>query len=833
MIRLIGICSLFFISSLQGILAQEVPIEDYNVDEFGQVRLTINSQANKYYLLNVRHQPNAEFELVNSITLGTGGQIVITEPLAAYPLSHYQVIELDQNDPGDIDGDGIDDLTELSNQPDQGPLSASVSVDVEDGYVMVNNFATFQTLSEKRDVVQWSEFLNELEYVKFIISNFDDNPEVYFINTENHNLHADFGASIGIEVIGDNIQKGQISYHPTVISENGTFGTYAFNYSNGYPRDFEIVQRTQEILAANMPYLKNNLAYYVTDNSDQQYQEEEEQFNASRVAVLLEEDLFANVNFWGLNEAEGFGFFRHVALEDVPGPKDIVLYDALPNNLPRVAGIMTSIIQTPLSHVNLRAIQNNIPNAFVRDPLENDTIASLLNKYVYYKVEQSGFEIREATVDEVNAWFDNIRPEETQYPPLNLDYDSILPLESIAFEMYDGYGAKCANVATMRGFGFPEGTIPNGFGIPFYFYREFMEFNNFFENIENMIGQDDFINNRNERDQQLAILRQEIINANMPDWMYIALAEMQFSFPSGTSIRCRSSSNNEDLAGFNGAGLYDSKTHHPNEGLIDKTVKEIFASLWNLRAFEERDFYRIDHFTSSMAVLCHPNFANELVNGVGVSTDPIYDTENTFYLNSQLGEELITNPSGNSIPEEVLVDAEEVTEDGIIIVQNSNLVPHDSTMMSGEYLIQMREYLARIHQEFQILYDAEDNASFAMDIEYKIDENGQLIIKQARPWISFVPKNEEPGVLGQDFELLVYPNPTTDFINVQCPKCAISSIEIIDLKGRVLKRQTKTETEDFAAQIYLDQLNSGMYFLRALDSENIALEVIKFFKSNN
>ena len=31
--------------------------------------------------------------------------------------------------------------------------------------------------------------------------------------------------------------------------------------------------------------------------------------------------------------------------------------------------------------------------------------------------------------------------------------------------------------------------------------------------------------------------------------------------------RCRSSTNNEDLVGFNGAGLYDSFTHRPDEGL--------------------------------------------------------------------------------------------------------------------------------------------------------------------------------------------------------------------------------------------------------------------------
>ena len=45
-----------------------------------------------------------------------------------------------------------------------------------------------------------------------------------------------------------------------------------------------------------------------------------------------------------------------------------------------------------------------------------------------------------------------------------------MPLDDIEFDMSTDFGAKCSNVATMRSFGLPEGTIPDGFGIPFYFY---------------------------------------------------------------------------------------------------------------------------------------------------------------------------------------------------------------------------------------------------------------------------------------------------------------------------------------------------------------------------
>ena len=125
------------------------------------------------------------------------------------------------------------------------------------------------------------------------------------------------------------------------------------------------------------------------------------------------------------------------------------------------------------SCVNLRAIQDNVPNAYIKDPLSIDSIANLLDGYIYFKVENEKYHIREATLNEVNDWYEDLRPTEPQIPIRDLSITEILPLDSIEFGMSTSFGAKCSNVATMRSFGFPSGTIPNGFGIPFYFYDEF------------------------------------------------------------------------------------------------------------------------------------------------------------------------------------------------------------------------------------------------------------------------------------------------------------------------------------------------------------------------
>ena len=558
---------------------QSVPIISYSTNSNGQVQLEVNSTADKYYILKAKHHIDSAYFLAVSMTLGEAGTTIISESLEAYPESHYQILEYSVADPFDTDGDGIDDMTEFNAMPNLNPLNYAGEVTIENGLVGIDDTSTFNYIALKKDYVNFLPYLSGKEYLKFIILEFpDDEIRLYFINTNKHNAHVNFADFLGVDPMAHDVLKGQLTFHPTVISANGTLGTYAFNFTNNEGEDFLTIQQTQEILAVSMPFLTNNLSYYITSNNELQYEEEFELMQNSRVPVLFETDIYAGVNYWGLNQTEGYGYFRKAAGADLPGAKDIVLYDALPNSLPRVAGIITSVIQTPLSHVNLRAIQDNIPNAFIRDPLLIDTIANLLNDYIYFKVEQSNYTIRKASIEEVNDWYDQIRPQSTLYPPLNLDYKKIKPLNQITFEMYDGFGAKCTNLATMHRFGFDEGTIPDGFGIPFYFYQEFMKYNGFFDELDWMLSNHEFMNDRATRDLMLDDFREKIEAATMPTWMLEALSEMHADFPAGTSVRTRSSTNNEDLPGFSGAGLYDSKTQHPDEGHISKSIKQVYAS---------------------------------------------------------------------------------------------------------------------------------------------------------------------------------------------------------------------------------------------------------------
>jgi len=814
---------LLFFSIFSSLLSfsQSVPIINYSTDINNQVQLEINSTIEHYYILKIRHSLDSAFNLPpTSMTMGESGVTYISEGLEAYPIDHYQVLEYEISNPFDSDGDNIDDITEYNNQPFQNPLNSAFEIASNDGLVTLDITTSFNELSVLNETVQWSPYLNEKEYLKFIILNFNtSSPEVYFINTNTHPLHIDFTTEFGFSYFDPDAIKGHIIYHPTVISNNGSLGTYAFNYTNNESKPFLTVQRTQELLSTNILFLTNNLSYYINSNNELDYQSEIELFQTARIPVLFETDVFAGVNYWGLHQAEGYGFFREIANGETPGTRDIVLYQNIPNNLPHISGIITSFIQTPLSHVNLRAIQNDIPNAYIRDPLSIDTIANLLNHYIYYKVEQSGYTIREASVDEVNHWHDAKRPKNEQFPPLNLDYQSIYPLKNITFNMFDGFGAKVSNVATMGTFGFPKGTIPDGYGLPFYYYQEFMKFNDFFNYVKTMISDSDFINNRGVRLIELELLRGKIENAPIPQWMLNDFTNLQESFPKGTNIRCRSSTNNEDLPGFSGAGLYDSKTQHLDEGHISKSIKQVFASLWNLRAFEEREYYKINHYQTSMGVLFHANYSDEKVNGVGISTDPIYSTKTNFYLNSQLDNNLITNPNNNTKPEELLLNKVKSEDFKYSVIQWSSLLPNDSLLLTDKQLIQFREYLSIIHSEFATLYNATNNNSFAMDIEYKITKNDQLIIKQARPWVSYVATDVLPST-SKKCNMNIFPNPTSSYVNLQNLNQNITKVTISDLYGKlVLIKNNNIEAHNI--HISLNNLHSGLYILSAYTSTKV------------
>ena len=629
---------------------------------------------------------------------------------------------------------------------------AARSLPVAQGATEVPDRATFERLA-RRDDVPGQIGAEELKFLILGVGGPRPRPQLYFLNTNTYAYHYAFASEaldIGVPLARFNaityFRDDRSNIAGTIIAHDrfepedgdGARGLYALEFWPTDPVHAAHVAQAYHLVRAAMPFAAAQLAYHPAGDTQETIFELE--FGALRqlgVRTVLTTELFANVSYVALNLGEGYGVLGAVDPTQARPPtiRDVALFSALPNDLGHVAGVISATPQTPLSHVNLKAKQNDTPNAYVRGAASDARIAPLLGQVVRYEVTAEDFTLAAATPEQVTAWLERIRPERPQTPPRDLGEARIRGLGQLSHGDVDSVGAKAANVAELRRM-LPAGVAPDGFAIPFSFYDRFMLAHGFYDRARAIADDDELRADAVKRDEALAKLRKRMKQADVPAGDADAIAELQRRFAKGTAIRCRSSTNNEDLEGFNGAGLYDSFTHRPDEGDLTQTVKQVWASLWNFRAYDERDFHRIDHLAAAMGVLVHPNFDDELANGVAVTKNPYDANWPGFYVNVQVGESLVTNPDPSATPDELLISAiGEHDEYETQYIRRSTLTSGGQTVMTAEQIRRLTDLLATIQERFRIVYGAEGNPAFAMDVEFKLAPTGALVVKQARPWV--------------------------------------------------------------------------------------------------
>ena len=711
------------------------------------VPVVVESTVDEYFVLYARSDADAQsWEIPVAVVRGEAGTTTLAENVEALPVERYRVEKFLVSDPADVDGDCVDDITELGDPVGRNPVHSAPSISFSDGVASIPDLETFLQTAPFRDSVNTS-LTHAVADSKFVLlDRSSERPGLVFINTHTHKTHAEFYYATGLGRSED--FHGNLHYDARLVAPDGSLGAWYLWIKSRLT--FTEMDRIYALVAASTQALDNNLYVFIPAYKLDWFETQRQQYEASRIDVVFHDDLSPDARIDFLNPGVGYGRLRVMDPDGRPHPREVVIYEAVPNELPRVAGIITTVRQAPLSHVNLRAVQDGVPNAYVRDVLDDPDVAALVGGFVRYEVTESGWSLRAATPDEVDEHYESARPSQAQTPPRDLSVTSVTPLSDVHFEDWTAFGVKAANVAELGRLGFTAGTVPEGFAIPFYFYDEFMRANGFHARVDEMLADPDFQADFDVQDDMLDDLRDDIKDADSPQWIIDALTEMHATFPAGTSLRYRSSTNNEDLPGFNGAGLYDSKTQDPDETAddgIDKSLKGVFASLWNFRAFTERDFHRIDHPSAAMGVLVHPNYSDELANGVAVSFDPFYDLGglSRYYVNTQIGEDLVTNPEAHSVPEALLL----IPDGGYVVLSTSNQVVPNELLMSDSQITQLTQHLTTIHDHFEALYRPAAGEPFAIEIEFKITAEDILAIKQARPWIFTVTDvNEAPAVTG-------------------------------------------------------------------------------------
>ncbi|MFI5204996.1 MAG: PEP/pyruvate-binding domain-containing protein, partial [Flavobacteriales bacterium] len=261
--------------------------------------------------------------------------------------------------------------------------------------------------------------------------------------------------------------------------------------------------------------------------------------------------------------------------------------------------------------------------------------------------------------------------------------------------------------------------------------------------VDSLLKDTSILNNRQKTAAMLKLIRQKIKKYPVEESLMDSIVARQKKYPQYTYFRFRSSTNAEDIAGFNGAGLYDSYSGSVTDTAkkIENAIRKTWASLWNQRAFEERSVYGINHRDVGMGVLVHRAFGTEKANGVAITANIYRSGYPSFIINSQHGEASVVSPEPGEQCEQLILNHKvlEITVDEISIDYISkssfnngeNVLTKDQLFELARYLFSIKEhfyYRTRYGRKFKGFLQ------FAMDVEFKVDAaTGKIYIKQARP----------------------------------------------------------------------------------------------------
>jgi phosphoenolpyruvate synthase/pyruvate phosphate dikinase len=426
------------------------------------------------------------------------------------------------------------------------------------------------------------------------------------------------------------------------------------------------------------------------------------------------------------------------------GKHDIIILNGIPNDVSVVAGIITTEFQTPLSHINILSHNRRTPNMALRDGWSNPKFNSLIGELVYLKVEADSFTIRKAMPKEAIDFWNRNEPQTIRVLEKDETTSGLIDLSAASYSSVKLIGGKAANFAELLKLSNPKIPTPeNPFAIPFYYYVQHIKSNHIQPFIDEMLADETFKTNQDYRKAKLLELQNKITSAAInPNFVELVRNKIG-NFSDFAAYRFRSSTNAEDLEDFSGAGLYDSysaKKDDENKS-IENAIKKVWASLWNFRAFEEREYYKIDHLSAVMGILVHRSFPDENANGV-VITKNLYNVNPGFIVNAQFDENSIVFPEPGIMHDQLILytysisnstdfTIEYLSHSNIREFNGQNVLTNDELYLLGAYCLQIKQhYFYKVPHKCNCLFD-----DFGLDIEFKIDSSKgkrKLYIKQIR-----------------------------------------------------------------------------------------------------
>ncbi|MFO0621213.1 MAG: PEP/pyruvate-binding domain-containing protein [Polyangia bacterium] len=593
-----------------------------------------------------------------------------------------------------------------------------------------------------------------------VILDLMDNQALYFQNSKKYQIHYEF-ASTHLSGNGKPLVTSLAEFNRTeYFTPDRRFVLGAVTYYSG-PKVWALEISGYDTASAEMittlyqkvrksAYFGPSLYFHPTSDSVAV----EAAKLPSSVPIITTDQLYAGIDYQPLNLGTAVGRLHFVSAADLAttylGYREIVVLDHVPNDISVVQGIITEEFQTPLSHVNVLSQNRHNPNMGLRHATTNEQLLSLKDKWVKLEVTALTWTVTEVSQSEADAWWEAHKPTPVVLPAANLAVKDLLNAEQIAVQgtgtLRDAlkaavlaFGGKTAHYSILaQTSGIP---LRKAFGIPAYYYYQFMQQNGLFAQLDALMADSTFQSSPAVRDTKLAAFRAAIEAAPI-DATFQALlkAKLDAEYP-GVNIRYRSSTNSEDLDGFPCAGCYESHTGKAASwSSMLSAIRETWASTFLFRTFEERTYYSIDHKSVVMALLVHENFPTEEANGVALTANP-YDASGLqpgFYINVQAGGDAeVVHPPAGVTSDEFIYQFDQPGQP-ISYISHSNIVESGATVLTRAQTYELGKALSLIHQRFSSAYGpaAGNNGWYAMDVEFKFDgdsaDTAKLYIKQAR-----------------------------------------------------------------------------------------------------
>ncbi|MET8540997.1 PEP/pyruvate-binding domain-containing protein [Kitasatospora sp. NPDC004799] len=423
----------------------------------------------------------------------------------------------------------------------------------------------------------------------------------------------------------------------------------------------------------------------------------------SEIPRVLSHELYSAASFVPLNPGTAHGRLRVFRSEEEyradPEPlewHDIVVMPRVPEDVPRVSGIIHTEHTTPLSHINVMAAGWRIPNAVGIGAVERIERAGLADRsWVHYRVEADGEDLL------LEAAEPGDRQEVRPAPPterITVDRPDLAPTPVTALsELRAGdhvrFGTKAANLGELthllqhgsprwlgfyqvprpprgdllrylaRQLGLPEdadGTelnaaaqllvkehaqVPRGIVLPFSLQQRFLdssaELRDAVARLDAALrdgaspGEEHAPQEGTERIEELCLDVQRLVRGTpLPEPVRTELDRAADRHLYGAAVRVvRSSSNAEDLPGFSAAGLYESVAEVTGTAALHDAVREVWASLFSPRAVLLRRQAGIPLDDCRMGVIVQEQ-VGATVGGVLVTCNPLSPQDfRSVYLN--------------------------------------------------------------------------------------------------------------------------------------------------------------------------------------------------------